>query len=141
MNSYLLFRNMNFLIYQYIFTRHINLLVITPETQTQIVAKNNAKKDSKSTPYEISDAKNNVNKLITKENKPNVKILIGKVIKVKTGRITALIALKITAKKNASSVSFITNPGISLPIKITTSRLMIKRKSKNIYHLMFQCVF
>ena len=72
-------------------------------------------------PGVIAPASINNNALITKENKPNVKIVIGKEIICNTGFIKALINA-ITMQTNIALRKLSTNiPGINHEINIITS--------------------
>jgi hypothetical protein len=63
--------------------------------------------------------------------------VIGRVIRVSKGRIIAFTALNITAKKKASTVFFISNPGTYLPINKTTIKVIKNLNNKNIPPLLF----
>ena len=78
----------------------------------------------------ITDEANKISiALITKVNKPKVKILIGRVIKIKIGLIKTLIIAKNKASHKADQKPATTTPGIKYELiiiaKIMTSHLMI----------------
>lgn len=78
----------------------------------------------------MTEAANNINKaLMTKVNKPKVNILIGKVIKIKTGLIKTLIMPKNNASHKAAQKPAIATPGIKYELiiiaKTMTSHLII----------------
>ncbi len=79
----------------------------------------------------ITDDANKISKaLITKVNNPKVKILIGKVIKIKTGLTKTLIIPKNKASHKAVQKPATTTPGIKYELiiiaKTITSHLIIK---------------
>ena len=86
------------------------------------------------TPKEMALASQSVKALITSKKKPRVKKVIGKVIIIRKGRTTALIAARITAKRNALIEELTVNPETKWETNKITIVRITNRMSKNITH-------
>ena len=92
-----------------------------------------AEKVLMTTPNETSEASQNVNMLITKVNRPSVKIVMGRVSKTRMGLTIELIAERTIEKNMASRMLSITIPSITCQIVMTIKKVIAKRIRSSIF--------